>query len=746
MPETIPTALERLLEAARTARHRRLAVLSGTPSWSRRAARRFLSAHLHLEAAWIGEDAAAGLSAIPYPRAKVLVGAELDVLVYDAFSGFDPDAFGAVSGTVTGGGLILLLAPPLEAWPRHVDPAVERIALAGYPPDRSRLLERVSRLLAASDDAWLWREGAEPPPVQMPSPTPPKATRPADSDCLTKDQAAAVSALLRIWDDERGALVLTADRGRGKSAALGLAAGRLVRRDGARVTVTAPRRSAVEPVFRHARAALGLAPAAGGTIRKGRGELEYTAPDDLIRRPRRAELLLVDEAAGIPAPLLTSLLQRYPRVAFATTLHGYEGTGRGFAIRFRDSLDRLAPGWRQLTLTTPVRWAADDPVERLVARALLLDADAAEDRQVRACLDGRAAYRQLNRDSLAGDEGLLRQVFGLLVNAHYRTTPTDLRNLLDGPTVGVHVLQSGATVLAAAVTIDEGPFASALADAIWLGLRRPHGHLLPQSLCFHAGLREAAALRHRRVMRIAVHAAVRRRGYGSRLLGGIVAAAGEEVDTVGTSFGATADLLGFWRRAGFTLARIGIRREASSGTHAAMLVRGLSDPGRRLERAAARRLAADLPVLLAGPLSDVAAELRPHLPGGESTAAGTADSEDYLIAYGFAHGNRTLAACLAPLNRIARLQSGSLEGTERALLAHGCSTKPATADSLPRREADLRLREGFTRLLQECAAPACRAAEQEFDALRGRAESAAICDGYGCDDAGRIMGVPARPA
>ncbi|MCG7973391.1 MAG: DUF1726 domain-containing protein, partial [Candidatus Thiodiazotropha taylori] len=36
--------------------------------------------------------------------------------MYNAFSGFDPDAFGAVSGTLTGGGLLLLLTPSLDHW------------------------------------------------------------------------------------------------------------------------------------------------------------------------------------------------------------------------------------------------------------------------------------------------------------------------------------------------------------------------------------------------------------------------------------------------------------------------------------------------------------------------------------------------------------------------------------------------------------------------------------------------------
>ena len=116
-----------------------------------------------------------------------------------------------------------------------------------------------------------------------------------------------------------------------------------------------------------------------GRVDLGEAWLRFLPPDLLARAGPPADLLLVDEAAGIPAPLLQALLRRYPRIVFSSTVHGYEGTGRGFEIRFRKILDRLTPDWRALTLTTPIRWASDDPIEALAARALLLDAAPAPD-------------------------------------------------------------------------------------------------------------------------------------------------------------------------------------------------------------------------------------------------------------------------------------------------------------------------------------------------------------------------------
>jgi len=64
----------------------------------------------------------------PQPAAKALqrLGQECDTLVFNAFSGFHPDAFGALAGTLCAGGLLLLLTPPRVEWPAWPDPAARR--------------------------------------------------------------------------------------------------------------------------------------------------------------------------------------------------------------------------------------------------------------------------------------------------------------------------------------------------------------------------------------------------------------------------------------------------------------------------------------------------------------------------------------------------------------------------------------------------------------------------------------------
>jgi len=373
---------------------------------------------------------------------------------------------------------------------------------------------------------------------------------------------------------------------------------------------------------------------------------------------------MVDEAAAIPVPLLTTLLRRHPRIVFSTTIHGYEGTGRGFAIRFRETLERLTPEWRGLRLVSPVRWGSNDPVERFGFHALLLDASPAPDEAMTDLSVQRCEAAVLSRERLLADESLLRELFGLLVLSHYRTRPSDLRNLLDGPTLSVHALLHRGHVAAAALVVEEGGLDEDLARAVWLGRRRVRGHLLPQSLAVHAGFPEAAPLRYARIMRLAVHPAARRCGLGSRLVRELVRHFGDRgVDAVGTSFGATPELLAFWYRTDFSVVHLGLRAEASSGHHAAFLLHPSSLAGERLTRQVRDRFRERLPALLHGPLRhlepETVARLLENLPAAPHPTPEEAAWRDVVS---FAFGSRGYEMCA---HAIGKLVFATLTG-ERA--------------------------------------------------------------------------------
>ncbi len=626
-----------LRESARAAGHRRLMVLAGSSRWCSDRARRLVESASTQQLVWLG-DPPDGIHQVTHPEVSGLLGSETDLVVVDARCGLDPDDLAALAGTLRAGGLLVLLTPPLDDWPAQPEPALQRFCMDGQTLTGmgQRFIARLGEILR--QDAGVCREeqGAAPGDWWL---SPPASGSPASAelpvDCRTQDQAEAVAAVLQVvHGHRRRPLVLTADRGRGKSAALGIAVARLAAETASPPTVllTAPSRAAAASVFRHA----------------GKTPLQFVAPADLLADSPAAELLLVDEAAGIPLPMLEQLLQRYARIVFATTVHGYEGTGRGFDLRFRARLQARLPEARALHLQTPIRWAEGDPLEDFLFRSLLLTA---EPDPVADGSGDSILIRALDQDALLEDPALLEQLFGLLVDAHYRTRPSDLRQLLDGQGLTLHVALLGRQLVGVVVVCDEGGFPPATADAIWLGRRRPRGHLLAQSLGAHCGVREGARLRSARIMRLAVHADMRRRGIGRQLVDAArEAAADRGRDCFGTSFGGTPELIAFWRQCGLRAVRVGLRADAASGSHSVVMADGLTAPGLGCMNTAEARFRDALPVQLAGPLRGLPAVLviallatfRPTRP----------DGEDWLDAAGFAFAERDEAVCLPALQRV----------------------------------------------------------------------------------------------
>lgn len=741
---------------------RRLIVLTGTADACRVAAQALLGRFVSEEVRWldVDSDGLARLHAgrVPDPAAarnpQAALGSECAALVIDAHTGFDPDAVGQAAGALRGGGVLLLLAPPLACWPLHADPLRRRCSVHGCEPaGQDRYLARLARCIAT--DAALLRIEAGPqatPPARALSregrraeqpagpavagvtpaalPPPPPLAGGSAGVCATADQILAVEALVRLARGRaRRPLVLTADRGRGKSAALGLAAARLLADGWPHIVVTGPRLDATTAVFAHAAAALPAAQATRGRLELAGGVLEFGAPDALADAAP-VPLLFVDEAAALPAALLARLLARHPRIAFASTVHGYEGSGRGFALRFRATLDARTPDWRGLTLTTPIRWPADDPVEARLARWLLLDAEPAPAAALAGLVRPADPDPQLptivriDRDRLVDDEAQLAQIHGLLVAAHYRTTPLDLRQLLDGPNLRLYAaLTRDAAVAGVLLAAGEGGFDAALATEVHAGRRRPRGHLIPQSLAQHLGVAEGARLRCLRVVRIAVHEAVRGRGIGRALLATLADdAVRDGFDLLGTSFSAETGVLRFWQAAGLGPVRVGSGHDTASGAPPLMLLRALSAAGEATLAPLLARFAADLPLRLAGPLSALEAELAAALLAGAGADAAVDTAHDTATVTAFAHGARDWASAWPALWRTAgralAQADPALSPAERALLVAALLQHqpwPALARLIGasgRAAVEAQLRQVFARLADHAGqAPA---------ALRGR--------------------------
>lgn len=572
--------------------HRRLVVLTGDEQWTLSQAAGLRDA-LPGDWLWLEEN--------PSKAVSGLLGREYLHAVFDARAGFDVSAFAALSGTLRAGSLLVLLVPPLADWADKPDGDSVRWSDSAEPIATPRFVHHFCRTLAADADAIVWQQHR---PLSLPAAPDSPAWQPASGE-PQREQAEILDALLTM---PAGVAAVTAPRGRGKSALAGM----LLNSIQGSAVVTAPAKGATDVIARFA------------------GErFHFMAPDALLASTTEADWLIVDEAAAIPGPLLDKLVSRFPRVLLTTTVQGYEGTGRGFLLKFCARFS----GLRRYTLTTPIRWAAGCPLERIVANTLLFD-DALIDRKP----EGDVRIRLLEPRMWESDPARVASVYELLCAAHYRTSPLDLRRMMDAPGQHFAVAHAGADMAGALWLVEEGGLPPELSRAVWAGFRRPRGNLVAQSLAAHGGSPLAATLKGRRISRIAVHPHRQREGIGQRLIRSV---SGE--DYLSVSFGYTDELWRFWRQCGFVLVRMGSHREASSGCYTAMALLPHSEAGHRLCAQEHQRLCRDMRVLSAWN-----GEKIPVTDAWEATL----NSDDWLELAGFAFAHRVFSTSVAALTRL----------------------------------------------------------------------------------------------
>jgi tRNA(Met) cytidine acetyltransferase len=258
----------------------------------------------------------------------------------------------------------------------------------------------------------------------------------------------------------------------------------------------------------------------------------------------------------------------------------------------------------------------------------------------------------VSRDTLASDERALRELFGLLVHAHYRTTPSDLQRMLDAPNLRLHASRLGGHIVAATVVALEGALDEATIDALYHGRRRVRGHALPETLICHSGERAAGRLRFARSVRIATHPALRRRGLASMLVDHVHRAYAP--DLFGTMFGATPELLRFRRSVGYQLVRVGASRGTRTGEPAAIMLRPATEAGEALLTRLRGVLARDLPSFVAAASRDgdlrLDADLEAALSEGLPAPAPLEEPERDAIVAAYATGPRTYETAFTALS------------------------------------------------------------------------------------------------
>lgn len=566
---------------------RQCVILQGNREWCRMASETLLADYELGQTLWLAGNAPERAVSTSQKKAQFQLGKEFDAVVFDALDEFNPDSFGAIAGTVKQGGALIIYLDTDNQTSLFMQRFMQVVTEFEQHHEHFQIIHQGQDLISLSQ---------------------PELFQTSERIVLTDDQQQAVKALLKVvHGHRRRPLVLSADRGRGKSSSLGVAAAQLLNEGKKTILVTAPSLATVEAVFEHARRLLANAESSAGLISMDNAEIRFVAPDVLIESRQKADLLLVDEAAAIPASMLEKLLQKYSRIVFSTTLHGYEGTGRGFAVRFQKILDKQTPNWHHYRMETPIRWSENDSLEAFSFESLLLDASPVNDEVVIDANIEQCHFECIDRQTLIKNEQDLRELFGLMVLAHYRTRPSDLQMMLDRDDVSVYVMRYQGHIVASAWLVAEGELDDELSANIHAGKRRLKGHLLPQSLLAHAGITTAGALKYQRIIRIATHPVIQQRGIAKSLLDNIIEQA--DGDIIGASFGVSSDVINFWSQAGFSPVKLGIHKDDVSGCHSIMMLKAVSVVGKTLLSTAVERFQQHWPYLLQSQFKQLDANL-----------------------------------------------------------------------------------------------------------------------------------------
>ena len=470
--------------------------------------------------------------------------------------------------------------------------------------------------------------------------------------CKTVDQAKAIMLLIDIISEKnpKNTVSLTSGRGRGKSSSMGLAVAGGVVYGYSNIIITAPSPENLKTFFEFLIKGLNVlnyVEHKDYIIQEGTGEfkgsiisidiiknhkqtIRYILPTDILLF-QLAELLIIDEAAAIPLNIVKRILPDC--VTFmASTIQGYEGTGRSLSIKLIDEMrnNQKMSGSRilkEISLNQAIRYADNDPIELWLNKLLILDATSADSFEDSMEDPSKLELYLVNRDTLfsyhKGSEAFLKKIMSLFVSSHYKNSPNDLQLLSDAPSHKIFVLcksldkqkkAKGLPDIYCAVQVcEEGGIPK---DVILTNNKRglkPSGDLIPWTISDHYQDQEFAKMTSIRIVRIACHPDCQRMGYGSKALDLLSQyyegkffkleedEEMEETDEkkgkkklkpllnkledikppfiyyLGTSFGLTNNLYNFWQKNGYKPLYIAMNSNSITGEHSCIMIKPLNE-------------------------------------------------------------------------------------------------------------------------------------------------------------------------
>tara|TARA_R110002153_G_scaffold25502_6_gene80782 strand:+ start:7266 stop:9377 length:2112 start_codon:yes stop_codon:yes gene_type:complete len=551
--------------------HRQLLVITGREEWVKNAAISLLDDQNIQSTLWIGKTQT-NYHNVEIKDYRSKLGHEYDWVVLDCFSGFRANAAMALSGTVKANGLMVILCPELSEWPNYADPEkINRISYGYQNKNTSSFFIKhlVSAFNEDSSVAMLSKDKFFGQAIVVED---------SSNNDRYREQQLAIKSIGSVAQGHKNRpLVLTADRGRGKSSALGIAAAKLMQISAKTICLTAPHIHTVEQVFFHIKRLLPDALVTKNSVIYQTSSLTFKPIDILLEDGSKVDLLLVDEASAIPVHILNKLAEKFTRVVFSSTVHGYEGSGRGFEMRFITQLALLKPNFKTVHMIQPIRWYKHDTLEQFWFNTMFQNMS--HSIQNIESVNQPINCQHVSKAQLSNDKNILASIFSLLIDAHYQTSQDDLQRLLDAPEIKCFILTRGVDLIGVAQIVEEGGnYFSELAANIADCSRRVKGHLVAQNLASSYNMSPFLLAQQWRISRIAIAPEHQRKGLGKQLIKYVEQQARQQhIEFLTTSFGCNTDILKFWYSRDFLLTKLSVKPEVSSGEHSAICIKPLTN-------------------------------------------------------------------------------------------------------------------------------------------------------------------------
>ncbi|KAJ9270160.1 hypothetical protein DTO212C5_3654 [Paecilomyces variotii] len=550
-----------------------------------------------------------------YKETEKILGNTYGMCILQDFEAITPNLLARTIETVEGGGIVLLLLKGMKSLKQLYTLSMDihsRYRTEAHDDVVARFNERFILSLGSCDSCLVVDDELNVLPISggknvKPLPPPDATTEGksatqkelqeikeslADSQPVgslvtlakTVDQAKALLTFVDAIAEKtlRSTVTLTAGRGRGKSAALGVAIAAAVAHGYSNIFITSPSPENLKTLFEFVFKgfdALGYLDHVDYTIlqstnpdfnkavvrvnihRQHRQTIQYIRPQDAYALGQ-AELLVIDEAAAIPLPLVRKLMGPY-LVFMASTINGYEGTGRSLSLKLIQQLREQSRGGlktgpedtdiadratgkaakntdknlggrslREITLSEPIRYAPGDSVEKWLNKVLCLDATLPKSKMnTQGCPHpSQCQLLQVNRDTLFSyhpvSEKFLQQMMALYVASHYKNSPNDLQLMSDAPAHQLFVLvppiDEEATKLPEPLCVIQVALEGRISRQSVLNSlsrgQRAGGDLIPWLVSQQFQDEDFASLSGARVVRIATNPEYLNMGYGSRAL------------------------------------------------------------------------------------------------------------------------------------------------------------------------------------------------------------------------------------